>query len=73
METIKGMIALLLVAVVVFVVVGSSDIRSQARYAAKLLKPAAAANVVTVGRKAGTKTETNVVHQVRQQNKNAKL
>ncbi len=69
MQTVKGLIALALVAAaVMFMVVGLSDIRSQARYAAKLLKPAAA-SVIAAGRPAAT----NAVDQVRQQNKNAKL
>ena len=41
MQTIKGLIALLLTAAVVFTVVATNDIKSQERYAAKLFKPAA--------------------------------
>ena len=72
MQTIKGLIVLLLVAVAVFVVVGLNDIRSQNEYAAKLLKPAAA-SAVTTGRQTAIKTETNAVRQVRQKIRNANL
>jgi hypothetical protein len=73
MQTIKGLIALLVVAAVVFAIGATNNIKSQARYAARLLKPAAAANVFTAGRQAGTTTETNAVHQARHKNKNANL
>jgi len=72
MQTIKGLSALLLVAVAVFAMGAMNDIKSRARHAAKLFKPAAASPVATV-RLTGTSTETNAVHQVRQNIKNANL
>ena len=44
MQTIKGLIALLLAAVAVFVVVARNDIKSQDKYAAKVLHKATAVN-----------------------------
>jgi len=78
MQTIKGLIALVLVAVAVFVVVGRYDIRSQDWYAAKLrmttaIKAGTARkHASTVAAKAGGMT-TNAVHQARQKAKNASL
>jgi hypothetical protein len=70
MQTVKGLIALLLVALVVFAVAATNDIRSQAKYAAQLRRPAVATmagrtavNSNAVG-KAGNVT-TNVVNQAR--------
>lgn len=78
MQTIKGLIALVLVALAVVVVVGRYDLKSQERYAANLRMTAAIKAVpagkhaVTVAAKAGGMT-TNAVHQARQNAKNASL
>ncbi len=78
MQTIKGLIALVLVALAVFVVVGRYDIKSQDRYAAKL-RTATAIKAVAAGKHAATAaakaggTTTNTVHQARQKAKNASL
>ncbi len=73
MQTIKGLIALLLVAVAVFAVAAWNDIKSQGRYAAKMRKPpavnvAANANTGEMAANAAGKVAnamTNVTNQTR--------
>ena len=60
MQTIKGLIALLFVAAVVFAIGATNDIKSQARYAAKLRSQ----STVNVAGKA-MNTTTNLPNQVR--------
>lgn len=49
MQTIKGLIVLLVVAAAVFAIVARNDIKSQAEYAAKLLKPVNVADNANTG------------------------
>jgi hypothetical protein len=69
MQTIKGLIILLVVAAAVFVIVARNDIKSQAEYAARLLKPVNVADGVNAGvPKAGeldANAATNVLDQAR--------
>jgi type IV secretory pathway component VirB8 len=72
MQTIKGLIALLLVAVAIFAIAGLNDIKSQDRYAVKL-RNAATAYVVKSGNQTAARTATNVVNQARHKIKNENL
>lgn len=76
MQTIKGLIALLFIAAVVFAIGATDDIKSQDKYAAKLRNSATAetaGRAIAAGRRAATKIGTNAVHQARQKIKNANL
>lgn len=72
MQTIKGLIALLLTAVAVFTAVEIYNSKAEAKYIAKL-KNTIADNTVKTAKQSPSKVTTNAVDQARQKVKNLNL
>jgi DNA repair exonuclease SbcCD nuclease subunit len=72
MQTMKGLTALVVVALAVFAVVGHHDIKSQDHYAAQL-RNAATAYVAKTGNQTASQTATNMLHQARHKVTNKNL